>query len=112
MTTLDLDTIDPTLLDMGAGRHADIDRAARIDPRTAPGRRVFRANELTHPNRARFDGRVVAQIVHHGPFVSTVPHRPDPRDYIAYGVRFEGCAWDDPNGSTWATPRELDMHLY
>ena len=40
MTTLDLDTIDPTLLDMGPGRHVDITRAVRTDPRTVPGRRV------------------------------------------------------------------------
>lgn len=73
---------------------------------------IFRANELTHPNRAQDDGRVVAEIVDHGAVSSGVlalspVNRQDPADHIRYGVRFEGCRWNDADGSQWATPREI-----
>lgn len=72
---------------------------------------IFQANELTHPNRAKDDGRVVAEIVDHGPVSAAVialtPNNPNAVDHVRYGVRFEGCGWNDSNGSQWATPREI-----
>lgn len=71
---------------------------------------TFRSNPLTHPNRARHDGREVVQVVDHGGVPAAVaaldPRRPDADDHVRYGVRFAGGRWDDA-GSTWATPREI-----
>jgi hypothetical protein len=75
-----------------------------------PAAAVFRANTLTHPNRARHDGRQVAEIVDHrgvSPALAALdPRRPSPADHVRYGVRFAGGSWDQ-DGSTWATPREI-----